>query len=325
MSELITVIIPVYNVEKYISKCIDSVLGQTYDNLEVILIDDGSTDNSGIICDGYAQKNDNVIVIHKQNGGLSSARNAGMKILHGKYVMFLDSDDWIEKETVRCLFELIRSNDADMAAVRFNPVYSDDSENKADNTNGISVFNKEEALATFLFNGYLSPCACGKLWRVKDWEGITFPEGKLFEDQFTIYKVLERIEKSILSDNKYYNYLKRENSIGHSAFSQKTYDLYEAINTEYKYLSSNYPSIISSLNVALVTWEIVFVNMMLRSNAQDDKIIKKIRMDARRYFDECKKSKYISKIRKVQIFLFAYNMPLYKLFYRLYKKKYKYS
>ena len=325
MNDLVSIVVPVYNVEQYVSKCIDSILGQTYDSIEVILVDDGSTDSSGKICDYYADHYKNVNVIHKDNGGLSSARNAGMEIINGKYIMFVDSDDWIEDYTVQYLINLMVLYDADMTAVRFNPIFDKNANNAVALSNKVREYNKTEALESFLFNGYLSPCACGKLWKKESWNGIRFPNGKLFEDQYTIYKVLDRIEKSVLSENKAYNYLKRENSIGHSKFNKKTYDLYYAINQECRDISLKYPELKKSMIVANITWKVVFVNMMLCSDSVDNRIIERVKRLARRHLRECIACEFIPAVRKLQILLFAVCFPIYNVLYGKYKVKHKFS
>ena len=123
MEDLISVVVPIYNVENYIKKCVDSILSQTYKNLEIILVDDGSPDNCPQICDEYAQKDNRIKVIHKENGGLSDARNAGIDISKGKFITFIDSDDYIEKDYVEVLYNSIKENASDMAIGSHKAIY----------------------------------------------------------------------------------------------------------------------------------------------------------------------------------------------------------
>lgn len=125
MSDLVSVIVPVYNVEKYLARCLDSIINQTYTNLEIILVDDGSKDSSGQICDEYAAKDQRIKVIHKQNGGLSSARNAGLDIASGSYIEFVDSDDWIDKDTVKENLELIINENSNVVFFNHYQVFDD--------------------------------------------------------------------------------------------------------------------------------------------------------------------------------------------------------
>lgn len=325
IEELITVIIPVYNVEKYIDRCIQSVLQQEYKNLQIILVDDGSTDRSGKICDSYKESDKRITVIHKENGGLSSARNCALDIANGNYITFVDSDDWLHKKAIVHLYEILKNENADVSGIKLHPVYDEVSIVKTEIINNYTIFSKIEAFKTFLFEGYLTPCACGKLWASKLWLGIRFPDGKLFEDQYTIYKVIEKADILVLSDSELYHYYKRPDSIGHSPFSKRTYDLYDAVNIECDYICSNYSEISTEANIARLSWHLVFINMMLRSSYRDRTLIKKTQIKARKYLGNCIRSKYLRKIRKVQIIVFGYCLPLYKVLYYLYKIRHKYS
>ena len=320
MKDLISVIVPVYKVEEYIHRCVDSILAQSYDKLEVILVDDGSPDNCGLICDEYHTQDERVKVIHRENGGLSAARNSGLEIATGEYIMFVDSDDWLDINSIKYLHQILVEYGADVSAVGLLSVI--DGTEIADNkySNKVRVYDKVQSLETFLFNGQLSPCACGKLWKTNLWVDIRFPEGKLHEDQFTIYKIIDKIYCSVLSENKMYFYFKREGSIGHSGFSKRTYDLHDAIQEEYSFITTKYPETKSNLVVALITWEIVFINMMVHSNYKDDEIIECVRRITRKNIFKCMTCEYINITRKMQIFLFAYCFPLYKQTYKRYKK-----
>ena len=319
--DLISVIVPIYNVEVYLRKCIDSILAQDYPNLEIILVDDGATDNCGQICDEYAQKHSNITVIHKQNGGLSSARNAGIEIAKGKYISFVDSDDWIESDMISTLYNDLKQDNADVSAIIFYQEYSDGRLIKNSHQTEKSLLSREEALSCFLFNDYLTPCACGKLYNIELWKDIRFPEGKLFEDQLTIYKILDLADNVVFNPLPKYYYFKREGSIGHSVFNDRTYDLYHAINEEYQFLVNKYPNIKADLVVGKITWEIVFVNMMLRGGKNDQELIKKVRKCARENYLSVIKCPYINKIRKLQILLFGFCFSAYQKLYFQYKNR----
>lgn len=325
MNDLVSVIVPIYKVEDYIHRCVDSILKQSYEKLEVILVDDGSPDNCGAICDEYKSRDERVKVIHKENGGLSAARNSGLDIVTGKYIMFVDSDDWLDLNAIQYLYQIIKEHDADVSAVGLLSVFDGTEIENVIYSNKVTVYDKSQALETFLFNGQLSPCACGKLWKSNLWSKVRFPEGRLFEDQFTIYKILDDAECSVLSENKMYFYFKREGSIGHSEFSSRTYDLHDAIQEEYNYIVTKYPATEPNMIVAYITWEIVFINMMIRSDYKDEQIIKKVRNIARRNIYQCMSSRYINKTRKLQIVLFAYFYPLYVLTYKQYKKSHPFA
>ncbi|WGE31935.1 glycosyltransferase family 2 protein [Actinobacillus genomosp. 2] len=318
---LISIIIPIYNVKPYLEKCINSVLEQSYSNLEIILVDDGATDGSSQVCDEFSEKYENIQVIHKQNGGLSSARNAGIEVMKGEYVFFLDSDDWIAHDIISQLYNDMIEYHADITGTSCYQAFSNG--NLVLNTNLAErqILSKKDALRSFLFNNYLTPCAWGKLYKTSLWKDVRFPEGRLFEDQLTIYKVIELAETIIFNPIPKYFYFKRAGSIGHSAFSKKTYDLYEAINEQYDEITKHHPDIESDLAVAKITWEIVFINMMLNSNYSDQTIVDKTRAFARKRILDVMKCEFIPNLRKFQITLFAYNFSLYKVLYARYKKK----
>ena len=191
-TELVSVIIPVYKVEKYLDKCVESVVNQTYKNLEIILVDDGSPDACPAMCDDWAQRDSRIKVIHKQNGGLSSARNAGLDVCAGEYLYFLDSDDYIAKNCIEMLLNAIISDNSDMCIGNIMLV------DELGNSVG-SYVCKEQGIITpeNIFSTYgnestiIFIVAWGKLYKAKLFSDVRFPERKLHEDEFTFYKVLD--------------------------------------------------------------------------------------------------------------------------------------
>ena len=166
MEDLITVIVPVYKVEKYIRRCIESIINQTYRNLEIILVDDGSPDDCGKICDEYAKKDNRIKVIHKENGGLSDARNKALDLANGKYVIFVDSDDYIEKNAIGYLYKLIQKYNTDIAIGLVNSIYDGEKNSILKNKeSNIKVYNKEQALETMLYNTEFTNMACNKHYK----------------------------------------------------------------------------------------------------------------------------------------------------------------
>ena len=318
---LITVVIPIYKVEEYLRECIDSILGQTYKNLEIILVDDGSPDKCGKICDEYASKDDRCIVIHQENQGLSGARNSGIQIAKGAYITFVDSDDYVNKDMIEIMYNHMVEDNADMVVAGFESFFEDGTKSSNDHGGKVFKLSKEEALDCFLFNDYLTPCACGKLYKTSLWKGIRFPKGKLFEDQFTIYKIIDLTQRIIYLSEPMYHYRKRSGSIGHSNFSEKTYDLYAAINEEFNYINDKYAEKCPNIIVAKIFWEIVFVNMMILSNYKDTSVINKVQSFSFSNIRTVWQCPYINVVRKCQIALFSISYPLYKRFYKCYKKK----
>ena len=180
MEELISVIVPVYNVEIFFDKCMTSIVNQTYKNLEIILVDDGSTDKSGKKCDEWKEKDERIKVIHKENGGASSARNVGLEDVTGNWISFIDSDDYIEKTFLENLYNSAKENNADIAAGGFKRITLYKEKIKYSEENFIS--DKKDMMRRFLLNDGLSFAMCDKIYKKKLFDTIRFPEGKMNED-----------------------------------------------------------------------------------------------------------------------------------------------
>jgi glycosyltransferase involved in cell wall biosynthesis len=212
VEELISVIVPIYKVEKYLKKCIDSIINQTYRNLEIILVDDGSPDRCGEICDDYKLKDERVVVIHKENGGLSDARNVGLDIAKGNYIMFVDSDDYIAENMVYKLYSSLKENNADMSLCTYVFVeeqYNFASPIKDEVISGIDAIRK----MLLLKNGGRYTNACCKLYKSELFEIIRFPLGKVHEDEFISHLVFAKCKRvSCISDKPYFR-IRRDDSI----------------------------------------------------------------------------------------------------------------
>ena len=241
---LISVIVPVYNVEKYLPKCVDSILGQTYENLEIILVEDGTKDNSGAICDAYAAKDSRIRVIHKENGGLSSARNAGMDIARGDYFGFVDSDDWIEPKMYETLLNLAEKYHADLVCGSRYDV----AEATGERTLGLH-HEKEEALSSmdllgrvFTWDGCDS-AAWDKLYRRHLFDDIRYPLGMYSEDIAIFYKLMEKANRVALCPEPLYNYHHRENSITTAKLSEKTFHYPRHTEVIYPYICAHHPQL----------------------------------------------------------------------------------
>lgn len=219
MDDLISVIIPVYNVERYLPTCIDSVIGQTYTNLEIILIDDGSTDLSGGLCDIFAARDDRIHVIHQPNQGLSAARNAGLAVIAGSCVTFVDSDDWLHPECIERLHSLFKDGRADVSVC--NMVRTKDEGATANSAVGeILELSRSEAIEHIVKPRYGSMvAACGKLYRSELLSDIRFPVGRLHEDAFTTYRIVLKSHIIRLTTEPLYFYRQRPESIMNSPFS----------------------------------------------------------------------------------------------------------
>lgn len=229
MSQLITVIIPVYNVEKYIRRCIDSICSQTYREIEIILIDDGSTDASGKMCDEAALFDPRIRVIHKENGGLSDARNAGLDVMQGEYVTFVDSDDFVAKDYIEKLYAAIISGNADLSICAESYVTLDANGNirtlkrPLRDYDGTLLMTAEEALSIMLTQDLYDASACAKMYRADLFMEVRYPAGYAYEDIGTTYKIFLKSQKVVYVGEHLYFYLQREGSILHSTNNSKRY------------------------------------------------------------------------------------------------------
>ena len=213
--KLVSVIVAVYNIEEYLPRCIDSILAQTYRNLEIILVDDGSTDSSGSICDNYAKKDRRIMVIHKKNGGLSDARNAGLDKASGDYIGFVDGDDWIDEDMYRAMYEACEKEKAQIAACRYKQITRS---GIIDASAGNSVsLSKAEALEIYVCGDeryLIYNSVWSKLFAKELIFGMRFPVGKNSEDIMFTTKAFCKMERLAYLDKAYYNYvLDREGSI----------------------------------------------------------------------------------------------------------------
>lgn len=211
MNECISVIIPVYNVEKYLRQCIDSVINQTYKNLEIILIDDASPDNCGKICDEYAEKDSRVKVIHKKNGGAASARNEGLKIATGEYLAFVDSDDFLEVEAYERMVAAIEKNDADVVQCAFRDIYKNCTVDRLVQTEE-QIYRTADYMCK-----YITDWTCGLIWdklfKRKLFDGILYETGHLIDDEFFTYQGVMNANKVAYSPIIVYNYRRRGSSV----------------------------------------------------------------------------------------------------------------
>ena len=226
---LLTVVIPVYNVEKYLKRCIESILIQEWKNYDILLVDDGSIDNSPQICDDYAKAYDFISVIHKKNGGLSAARNTGISHAEGEYVYFPDSDDWIEPDTFIALAEVVESQKFDI--ISFNREFVKGEEDAIVSDSLVTqVFEGKDAFVQMLKHSYITGFANDKIYRKSLFidNKIMFPSGKYYEDLGTNYKLFLLSEKVYATNQKYYHYLiDNPDSITESWNEKKFRDMFE--------------------------------------------------------------------------------------------------
>lgn len=235
---LISIIVPVYNVELYLEKCIKSILSQSYQKIELILVDDGSVDKSGMLCDRYAAEDGRIIVIHKENGGLSSARNAGLDRAKGDFVGFVDSDDYVTEDFCETLLQAIIKENADMAVCNYLRV--DENYNIIRENNDYlpitdACINADQYMERYCGQfGWFYVIACNKLYKKELFTELRYPEGKQHEDAFVIHRLVYLCDRIACVQKPLYYYVRRKGSIM-STVSIKNMDLGEALVDQYWY------------------------------------------------------------------------------------------
>lgn len=241
---LLSVIVPVYNVEDYLGRCVESILAQTYKNLEIILVDDGAKDSSGAICDAYAQKDRRIQVIHKENGGLSSARNAGLDMATGTYIAFVDSDDWIEPDAYENMLKVAQKLDVKLVCGGRYDVKSKTGEKKVGlcprKTERITA---EELVGRIFTWDQCDSSACDKLYHRSLLENWRFPEGKVCEDVPVMYRIILGTDYVAVYGQPIYNYFHRPGSITTASVSDKTFHFLEHTEVIYPYILQRHPAI----------------------------------------------------------------------------------
>ena len=237
---LISVMVPCYNTEKYLAKCIESILNQTYKNIELLLINDGSTDSSLQIMKDYAAKDNRIVIIDRENKGLSYSRNEALRVAKGDYLTFVDSDDTIALDYCEKMINALLETDSDISICHVHRLYDGDTPNPS-NRSGKQVYNKYELLYSLICKAEHFDIACAKLFKRKVLENIEYPVGRIYEDTATTYKIFCNADKAVeLYDELYFYLLKRQGSITGAKYTYKSLnDNYLLITERYNYLSKN--------------------------------------------------------------------------------------
>lgn len=316
---MLSIIVPIYNVEKYLNKCVDSILRQTFTDFELILVDDGSPDKCGEICDFYEKKDRRVKVIHKKNGGLSSARNAGIDIAKGEYIGFVDSDDYIEPFMYERLITSLQKNDCLLAVCAINYVFEDGKtickvENEKD-----QVFDFSAAILEMNTYRLFDMGAWSKVYHKSLFHNLRFPVGKLSEDFYIMYKIFDRAQKISYVATPCYNYLQRQNSISRN--TKINHDFEYAAKEQMEYLETKYPELsvlahTSYASAALTVYDFYLKNRVKCSKEQ----LKHFEKIVKENYKYISKADYLSKAKKIQFALFIINPSLYKGIFLLYRK-----
>lgn len=307
----LSIVVPVYNVEKYVGKCIDSLLNQTVKIKKIIIIDDGSKDMGGKICDEYAEKYDNIIVIHQENQGLSVARNIGIDIADTELIGFVDSDDFVESDMYEELVKKLNENDADIS---IGGVWTE----KEDGEKYNKAAGEKDAImdtktAMIELNSYrkFNMAFWDKVFKRKLFDGIRFPVGKLCEDYYVMHKIIAKANRIAYTSKPFYHYIQRENSISRN----KKINLapMDASIQQMKFYQKEFPEIAYVAETACAFSHMGIYTAYVRNDVKCPKeLLKKCKMISKKYLSSVLKNGYIPKIKKIQAITFCWFLPIYK-------------
>ena len=315
MQEKVSVIVPIYKVENYLDRCVNSILNQTYQNLEIILVDDGSPDNCPQMCDEYAKKDSRIKVVHKENGGLSSARNAGLDVMTGDYVTFVDSDDILDLSYVEKCIKVLKEENAQIVSCDYLR-FSDEKEisNQVEQVN-IKVYTKKEALE----NTFKKPCnleffvACFKVFKRYIFDNLRFKNGVYHEDEFSCHHIFDKCEKFAVLNEKLYYYYVNDQSITGAGYKLKRIDYLRALIDRAEFFKENYPDLLHDFSTYLI-YRCIDLYFEIPDNFKDKKIAKK---ETKNIYKQCKKYlKGVKTSSKKRFFIFDISPKLYRRLFR---------
>ena len=316
--EKISIIVPIYNVEKYLKKCIDSIISQSYTNLEIILVDDESPDSCPTICEEYKKKDKRIKVIHQKNMGLSGARNTGIKAATGKYIMFQDSDDTIDYKCVEILYKLIKEYKTKISICGRLYEFENGDKKCKYSDNFIKKYDLESAIEEMNSFYYFDMSACGKMFYKQLFEDIEFPVGKLSEDYYVMYKLFLKSGNVVYTTEPMYNYLQRQNSISknkkvNTQFIDAAYA--QMVDLE-KYNEKMKIIVHTAYASAYLTVIDTFINQKMKC---PKKILKDAKITIKNNKSLIKNNKNLNKTKKIQFYLFSINYYLYRIIFKIYR------
>ena len=314
--DLISIIVPIYNVEDYLVECVNSLIRQVYKNIEIILVDDGSPDNCPEICDEFAKKDSRIRVFHKQNGGLSDARNYGIECAKGKYVCFVDSDDFVSEDYIQCLYNGIIQNNADISICGFtNYLKNGKKVCKIKHIEG-RVYDKINAHIYLNVLGYFDVASWNKIYKKELFDNIKFPVGKTCEDWRIMYKIFDLVDKIYYDSTVKYFYRRRENSITTSK-KVRLDSLEAALDAIHFYEEKEYKKVLPYAYQSLMIACMGITNSMI--DCKDYSNLKKI-YDIKKTYKYKITYRKLKLYKKVQLFFFLNFTYLYKIFFKTIRK-----
>lgn len=272
MAPTLSVVVPIYNVEKYLKQCLNSLVNQTLSNIEIILVNDGSTDNSEAICQSYAEQDSRIKLFSKPNGGLSDARNFGLQKVTSPVVGFVDSDDYVDLDMFQVLMELKLRSNAEIAVGGVKMVSNDGEEYMVRAVEGETIADRHDAMEELLKSKKITNSVCNKIFDITLFDQISFPVGKLYEDEYVTYKLFDRANKVAMTNEVSYYYRSSPNSITHKPFSEREFDRIDASVIKVGYIDKKYPDLVQYAKCYLVYDCVMALSKMKKYKSTYDQI-----------------------------------------------------
>lgn len=322
--DIVSIIVPVYKVENEIDRCIQSILNQTYTSIEIILVDDGSPDKCPQICDKYAKQDKRIKVIHKENGGLSDARNVGLDMAKGEYIAFIDSDDWVEDSFIEQLLTNLISTNSDISICGYTLVNENNQKRHYSARKDLEILENEEALRELFTQEKFGCMVWQKLYRKELFKDIRFPVNKLYEDVAVSLPLFIKSKQCVISNKELYFYFQRNSSIVNSKFSNKKLDMLEYVQDmiDYSHLHGHkYDEETESFYLKACLMNILQAYKDDESGEAQDaaKLLKKELRKHRKYIWG---NRYIEKRRQIAMYAILLNFPA-KLLIKIWKMRMK--
>jgi len=312
---LISIIVPVYNVKEYLKRCVESLINQTYRNIEIIIVDDGSTDGSELLCDNFKNTDKRIKVFHKKNGGLSDARNFGISHSTGQYIGFVDSDDFIDKNMYEILMKNIIKNDADISICKFTITNKNSFKIKPETD--IKVFSKEEAMKEVMLGNYFQSHVCNKLFKRKLFSNLKFPEKKWYEDVYSMHLLIHNSEKIVSSNYCGYAYFRRKESITNCTWNNKHFDWLDALENIKRFYKINYPEYLDEVCNVYVFANLLLIRKLCLTKKSGKKLIELLRENIlenyKKYIKYKGKTSYNTTRNKIEVFFIKHFPKFYKI------------
>lgn len=309
---LISVIVPVYKVEEYLEKCVESIIGQTYRDLEIILVDDGSPDNCGKMCDEIQKKDSRIKVIHQKNMGLSGARNSALDIMHGDAVIFVDSDDTIDPHMIEYLVTDMEQYGADIVECQVFEVFGSKIE-VSEYLKETKVYNNEQALLIDLSSKGGSVTACGKLYRRNIFKEHRFELERIAEDSFAIIESVRQANQIVIDHRPMYYYYHRNNSITTKEFNERTFDVIDAWTMNLEIVKKEFPGALQGA-MFRYDWSYLWVldRILLDKKWRENKHLHEVLQHIRKNLFRIIKNPYFTRNRKLGAVVTSVSPAIYR-------------